>query len=93
MVNKKNTKIYQSAGDMQTFTVVYEQASEGGYVAYVPALQGCHSQGETLEETEKNITEAAGLYLECLAEEKKEVKSLQPVREFISTISIRQAFA
>jgi predicted RNase H-like HicB family nuclease len=35
-------------------------------VASVPALPGCHTQGETLEETEKNITEAVELYVESL---------------------------
>lgn len=49
-----------------SFTVIYEEAPEGGFVAYVPVLAGCHSQGETIEETEKNIQEAIELYLESL---------------------------
>lgn len=49
-----------------SFSVIYEEAPEGGYVAYVPALQGCHTQGETIEETEKNIKEAIELYLDSL---------------------------
>lgn len=48
-------------------SVFYEQASEGGYVAFVPALPGCHTQGETLEETESNVKDAIALYLESLA--------------------------
>jgi len=50
-----------------SYSVFYEQAAEGGYVASVPALPGCHSQGETLEEAESNIKEAIALYLESLA--------------------------
>jgi predicted RNase H-like HicB family nuclease len=50
-----------------SYSVFYEQATEGGYVASVPALPGCHSQGETLEEAESNIKEAIALYLESLA--------------------------
>lgn len=50
-----------------SYSVFYEQAAEGGYVAMVPALPGCHTQGETLEETEKNVREAIALYLESLA--------------------------
>jgi len=50
-----------------SYSVFYEQASEGGYVAFVPALSGCHTQGETLEETERNVKEAIALYLESLA--------------------------
>lgn len=49
-----------------SFSVIYEADPEGGYTAYVPALAGCHTQGETLEETEKNIKEAISVYLESL---------------------------
>jgi predicted RNase H-like HicB family nuclease len=49
-----------------SYSVFYEHAAEGGYVAFVPALPGCHTQGETLEETERNVKEAIGLYLESL---------------------------
>jgi len=44
-----------------------KQAAEGGYVASVPALPGCHTQGETLEETERTVKEAIAGYLESLA--------------------------
>ncbi len=50
------------------FKVILEPQPEGGYVAYVPALPGCFSQGETKEETLKNIKEAIELYLEVLEE-------------------------
>ncbi len=49
-----------------SYSVFYEAASEGGYVAFAPTLPGCHTQGGTLEETEKNIREAIELYLESL---------------------------
>lgn len=50
-----------------SYSVFYEEAEEGGYVASVPALPGCHTQGATLEETERNVTEAIELYLESLS--------------------------
>lgn len=50
-----------------SYSVHYEQALEGGYVAFVPALPGCRTQGEALEETESNVKEAITLYLESLA--------------------------
>jgi predicted RNase H-like HicB family nuclease len=49
-----------------SYSVFYELAAEGGYVASVPSLPGCHTQGETLEEAERNVKEAIGLYLESL---------------------------
>lgn len=50
-----------------SYSVFYEEAAEGGYVVHVPALPGCHTQGETLEEAEQNVQESIALYLESLA--------------------------
>lgn len=50
------------------YTIVLERESDGGYVATVPALPGCVSQGDTRDEVWKNIREAADLYIEdCIA--------------------------
>jgi predicted RNase H-like HicB family nuclease len=46
------------------YTVVLEQEEDGGYVASVPALPGCVSQGDTRAEALKNIQEAIALYVE-----------------------------
>lgn len=40
----------------------------GGFVVEVPALPGCVTQGNTLEEAKKNAKEAVELYLETLHE-------------------------
>jgi len=47
-----------------TFKVVLEPSEEGGYTVYVPALPGCVSEGDTIEEALQNIREAIKLYLE-----------------------------
>ncbi len=52
------------------YTVFFEPAEEGGYVAYVPILEGCVSQGETLEEAREMIKDAIKGYLEVLKAEK-----------------------
>jgi len=52
------------------YKVVIEQGKESGFVAYVPALKGCVSQGETHDEALANIKEAAELYVETLIEDK-----------------------
>lgn len=44
--------------------VVLEPSEEGGYTASVPALPGCISEGDTMEEAVANIREAIELYLE-----------------------------
>jgi len=51
------------------FAVILEKEAKGGYSAYVPALPGCASQGETRSQTIKNIKEAIDLYLWSLKED------------------------
>lgn len=42
------------------------EKDEDGYYAYSLELEGCQSQGDTLEEAKANIKEAVELYLESL---------------------------
>jgi predicted RNase H-like HicB family nuclease len=46
------------------YTLILEKEDDGGYVAIVPVLPGCVSQGDTREEVIQNIREAAELYIE-----------------------------
>ena len=39
-------------------TCVFEEAAEGGYIAYVEEIPGANSQGETLEEARDNLRDA-----------------------------------
>lgn len=39
--------------------VVRPEPEAGGYSASIPALPGCHTQGETLDEVRANLREAA----------------------------------
>ena len=54
------------------FDVVILEDETGGFVAFVPALPGCHTQGDSLDEVLRNVREAIELYLETLSEEEKE---------------------
>lgn len=49
--------------------VVLEPSEEGGFTAYVPALPGCISEGDSVEEALANIQEAIALYLEPLEDD------------------------
>jgi predicted RNase H-like HicB family nuclease len=44
--------------------IILEPSEEGGYTVTVPALPGCISEGESLDEAVVNIREAIELYLE-----------------------------
>jgi predicted RNase H-like HicB family nuclease len=46
------------------YTVVLQQEADGGYLASVPALPGCVSQGDARGEALENIREAIRLYVE-----------------------------
>lgn len=47
-----------------TFPIILQKEQEGGYSVSNPALEGCYSQGETIEEALENIKEATLLCLE-----------------------------
>jgi predicted RNase H-like HicB family nuclease len=49
------------------YTAIFEAQPDGGYHAFCPALPGCHSEGDTLDQAIENIREAATVYLESMA--------------------------
>ena len=57
---------------MKYLTVV--RKSEYGYDVHVPALPGCHSQGETETEALENIKDAIFTYLEMEQEDLKDAE-------------------
>ena len=46
-----------------TLKAIIHTAEEGGFWAEVPALPGCVTQGETIEEIHANLGEAIELWL------------------------------
>jgi len=51
------------------------EKDEHGYYAFCPELDGCCSQGKTLDETMLNIREAISLYLETLSPKERSALS------------------
>jgi predicted RNase H-like HicB family nuclease len=62
--------------------VILEQEEDGGYVASVPALVGCVSQGDTRAEVLTNIQEAIKLYLDDCSDAGEPVP-VEAGREFV----------
>jgi antitoxin HicB len=60
---------------MRTYSIVVDPDSDGGYTVTVPALPGCITQAETIEECIAHAQEAIALYLEDL------VASGEPIPE------------
>ncbi len=48
-----------------TLTAIYEEAEEGGFIAYIAELPGANTQGETIDEARENLIEAAQMILEA----------------------------
>lgn len=55
------------------YRVLIEQNEDGFFVAEVPALPGCVSQGESRQEALTNIREAIAGYLESLEDHQEPV--------------------
>ena len=49
--------------------LVHPEPESGGFSAEVPALPGCYTQGETLEEVQANLIEAAEGWLGSVHDE------------------------
>lgn len=58
------------------FPVILEEDESGGYVVINPSLEGCYSQGETIEEALENIKEATELCLEEAGDKKIKIKNI-----------------
>lgn len=79
----KNGKLRKS---IRTFTVVFERASEGGYVAHIPSLPGCVTQGETFEEAERMAKDAIQVY--CTSLKKHGERIPQETEEIIEQVKV-----
>lgn len=55
------------------YTIIIYEAEEGGYWSKVPALPGCGSQGETLDEVITNTREAIESHIMALREDGQKV--------------------
>ncbi len=50
---------------MKTFTAIVERCSDTGlYVGSIPGFPGAHSQGETLDELNRNLREVIEMLLQ-----------------------------
>ena len=64
-----------------TYTVVLVREEDGGYCVHVPALKGCHTQGDTLPEALTMAKDAIECYLGSLE------KHGEPFPEDVETVS------
>ncbi len=66
---------------MRFRVLIKPDIEDGGFNISCPALPGCHSQGDTLDEAMVNIREAIELCLEVLNERVKATNPAEQVME------------
>ena len=76
--------------DNYSFTVIFEPDITGGYNVVVPALPGCFTQGDTLEEAQENAKDAIKCHLGGMMQDRY---SPPPTlsHEFISRVDLPYA--
>lgn len=70
------------------FQAIIEQDEDGCYIADVPALQGCHTQGKSFEEVIENIREVIEMCVQELREEGRPIEARFPEVVGIKTIEV-----
>jgi predicted RNase H-like HicB family nuclease len=74
LIYQQNLGNKVKVGENMKFNIVLDKADEGGFNVVVPALDGCFTQGDTMEEAIENAREAIVCYLEGL-EKLNEIKT------------------
>ncbi len=72
---------------MLNYRIRLTKEPEGGYTVTVPALPGCITFGDTIEEAIEMAKEAIGLYIESLRAHGEEVPSDQETLEYTLTLN------
>ena len=73
---------------MMNFKVVIQQDEDNWYIATVPSLPGCISQGKTEDKALENIREAIELHISCLAEDGVPLRRDENIKEMLLAVSI-----
>ncbi len=69
------------------YTVIFEEAPEGGYIVRIPTLVGCVTQGETFEEAKAMAQDAIRCYCASLLKHGEPIPEEGPT-EIISPLTV-----
>lgn len=77
------------ASDHWAFTVIVEpDPDDGGYVVHCPALKGCWSQGETVDEALHNIVDAISGWLAVHIEQSLDIPHLATPEKLVQPLTL-----
>jgi predicted RNase H-like HicB family nuclease len=72
----------------RTYKILLQKEPEGSYTAIVPALPGCITYGETLEQAIEMVQEAIELYIEELQERDENIPDDNNTFEYSLNIAV-----
>ena len=80
----------QGRGAMRlvNYRILFREEPEGGYTVTVPALSGCITFGETVDEAIAMTREAVEVYIEDLREKGEEVLAEEGLLEYTLTVEV-----
>lgn len=83
---------------MFNFKIIIEQDEDSYFIASVPSVPGCYSQGKTYEEALKNVKEALQLCLDVAKDNSQYLQRIvlpeqTPKEKFIGVIDLPIRFA
>jgi predicted RNase H-like HicB family nuclease len=70
------------------YRILFREEPEGGYTVIVPALPGCVTFGETVDEAIAMAREAVEVYIESLREKGEEVPAEEGYLEYRLTVEV-----
>ena len=70
------------------FTVLIERQPEGEYLVSVPALPGCYTEGQTLEEARTMATDAIRAYCASLLKHGESIPVESAEEQYIGRLSV-----
>lgn len=73
-----------------TFRTIIEPDENNTYHGWVPVLKGCHTWGETIEETKANLKEAITCHIQGLIKDNEPVPQEQDFFEVVQTIPAQE---
>lgn len=56
-----------------TFAAIFTEEKDGGYSVRFPQLDGCYTQGDTLEDAQRNAVDAMSLHLYGMEEDREAI--------------------
>ena len=73
-----------------TFRVIIEPDEKKTFHGYVPSLPGCHTWGNTIEETKKNLREAIKCHVQGILKDNEIIPQETNAFELIQTFTDKE---